>query len=81
MIEYLVAPLANTWSVKIYGIKLVDDNELAQFVVVEVIRSTEEGIWVTGLPDQARIISTGQGFVTDGQRVEAVSANELNGTR
>lgn len=42
---------------------------------VELVRSSTDGIWVTGLPDVARVITVGQGFVAVGQAVDAVEAN------
>lgn len=38
----------------------------ALFVPVDVIRDTTAGVWVTGLPEAADVIVTGQEFVTDG---------------
>jgi len=57
------------------GVKIVDEANRVKFVPVEILRSTAEGIWITGLPDQVRIISVGQGFVTDGQLVEPVPSD------
>jgi multidrug efflux system membrane fusion protein len=34
------------------------------------VRAQTDGIWVSGLPDEARIISIGQGFVNDGETVD-----------
>jgi multidrug efflux system membrane fusion protein len=42
---------------------------------VEILKSTAEGIWIAGLPAEVRIISVGQGFVTDGQVVEPVPSD------
>ncbi|WP_414898253.1 efflux RND transporter periplasmic adaptor subunit [Rhodovulum sp. YEN HP10] len=52
------------------GLRLVDEDSRARFVPVEVIRDTPEGIWVSGLPDDARVIVVGQEFVADGTPVE-----------
>ncbi|MBC6408077.1 MAG: efflux RND transporter periplasmic adaptor subunit [Rhodobacteraceae bacterium] len=48
------------------GVRVVDDAQLTQFVAVEVIRDTPDGIWVTGLPRRADVIIIGQEYVTDG---------------
>lgn len=40
-----------------------------QFVHVELVRAEPDTVWVSGLPDPARIITVGQGFVTEGERV------------
>jgi multidrug efflux system membrane fusion protein len=54
------------------GVKAVEADERVRFYPVEIIATSPEGISVTGLPDELRVISVGQGFVTEGQRVEAV---------
>ena len=39
------------------------------FVEIEILEDSEEGLWVTGIPDEVEIIIQGQGFVEDGQEV------------
>ena len=51
------------------GLKTVDDDDRVAFHPIEVIRTAPDGVWVVGLPPQARIIVTGQGFVTAGEPV------------
>lgn len=51
------------------GVKTVDDDNVVQFHPIEVVRAEIDGIWVTGLPDSARLITIGQGFVSDGETV------------
>jgi multidrug efflux system membrane fusion protein len=53
------------------GVKIVDETSRVRFVPVEIIESTTDAILVSGLPDEARIIVIGQGYVVDGQRVVA----------
>ena len=50
------------------GIKLVQEGVVA-FAPVEIVRADASGLWVTGLPARARVITVGQGFVRDGERV------------
>lgn len=45
------------------GLKTLTADNKVQFNKVEIIRSATDGVWVTGLPDQAAIIVVGQGFV------------------
>lgn len=52
------------------GLRWVDADSRARFAPVEVIRDTPDGIWVSGLPDSARVIVVGQEFVSDGTPVE-----------
>jgi len=56
------------------GIKVVDDEDKVIFYPVEIARSQTNGIWVSGLPETARIITVGQGYVLPGQRVIPVYA-------
>jgi multidrug efflux system membrane fusion protein len=54
------------------GVKIVDASSRVRFVPVEIVESTDNGgMLVTGLPAEAKIITVGQGFVTDGQLVSA----------
>ncbi len=51
------------------GVKTVDAEDRVVFTQIEVVRAEIDGIWVTGLPDTARIITVGQGFVNEGETV------------
>jgi multidrug efflux system membrane fusion protein len=48
------------------GVRIIDADSTAQFRPVTVLRDTPQGVYVTGLADQADIITVGQEFVTDG---------------
>ncbi|MEM8570773.1 MAG: efflux RND transporter periplasmic adaptor subunit [Pseudomonadota bacterium] len=48
------------------GLQLAVDGA-AQFASAGVLRDTDEGIWLTDLPDEIDVIVTGQNFVVDGQ--------------
>ena len=61
------------------GIKGVEDGGVVTFHPVEVVRADDVGIWVSGLPDPARVITVGHGFVHPGQRVKAVPASPNEG--
>jgi len=54
------------------GVKVVDERNTVRFHEVDIIRSASDGVWVTGLPDEVVVITVGQGFVSDGERVEPV---------
>lgn len=51
------------------GVRLVGADSAAQFTPVTLLRDTPNGVWLTGLPDQADVIIIGQEFVTDGVKV------------
>lgn len=52
------------------GVFIVDSLKQAQFVPVTIERSETDGVWVSGLPETADVITVGQGYVRDGQSVE-----------
>ena len=54
------------------GVKVVGPNDTVVFVPVEIMENTTEGIWVTGLPQQVTIITVGQEFVIEGEKVNPV---------
>ena len=61
------------------GVKIVDESNRVRFVPIEILRSGIDGVWVTGLPASVDVISVGQGFVIDGQVVEAVAEDVATG--
>lgn len=61
------------------GVKAVDEFNRVRFYPVELVGSSLQGALVTGLPANLRVISVGQGFVTEGQEVIPVEgAAELS---
>ena len=54
------------------GLRGVNDDQITVFYPVTVLGGGDDGIWVGGLPDSVRIITVGQDYVTDGQKVEPV---------
>ncbi len=62
------------------GAKVVDNTDVVRFYPVEIVGSSAEGQQqVSGLPDAIRLITVGQGFVTDGQKVLPVSQSASEG--
>ncbi len=59
------------------GIKLINDDGLVEFVVADIALSSSHGIWIAGLPEVATIITVGQGYVTDGTRVNAIREQDV----
>jgi membrane fusion protein, multidrug efflux system len=59
------------------GLKIVNDGGAVEFIVADIALSTSEGVWVTGLPDTATIITVGQGFVSAGSTVNAVPEGDI----
>lgn len=56
------------------GVFIVDDLQTARFVPINIERSETDGVWVSGLPETADVITVGQGYVRDGQPVESARA-------
>lgn len=54
------------------GVKQVDETNTVQFVPVTIIKSSDDAVWVSGLPETVRLIVVGQGFVAAGDKVDAV---------
>lgn len=59
------------------GVKIINDDGEVEFVVADVALSTNNGVWVAGLPDLATIITVGQGFVVPGTMVNAVPEGDI----
>ena len=51
------------------GIRYVKSGKFAQFIEVTILEDSEEGLWVTDIPEEIEIIIQGQGFVEDDQEV------------
>ena len=51
------------------GIRIIKQDIFAQFIEIIILEDSEEGLWVTGIPEKVEIIIQGQGFVEDGQEV------------
>ena len=51
------------------GVRAVTDNNIVKFLPIKIIEDTEDGVWVTGIPNLTQIIVRGQGFVENGQEV------------
>jgi multidrug efflux system membrane fusion protein len=57
------------------GVKVADSADTVRFYPVEIVGNTAEGTHVTGLPESIRLITVGQGFVTEGQKVIPVQVS------
>lgn len=58
------------------GVKTVTDDDRVAFHPIALVRSEAGGVWVTGLPERARVITRGQGFVATGESVRSVTETE-----
>ena len=51
------------------GIRHIDNNNKVIFSGVEIVGDKGELVWVTGLPEKVTIITVGQEFVMEDQKV------------
>ena len=51
------------------GIRTVNEDDQVEFKEIEILEDSMEGIWITGLPKNTRIITIGQEYVFQGQTV------------
>jgi len=61
----------------VFGVKFVDDDNRVHFVAAEIVKTEPTRLWLTGLPADLRLITVGQGFVRDGDVVDAQPESEL----
>ena len=61
----------------IIGIRAVDDDNAVQFIPIKIIEDTQDGVWVTGIPNFTKIIVLGQGFVENGQNVQVTELTTI----
>ena len=60
------------------GVRVVNKDSLVEFYTVEIIQDTEKGVWVTGLPFNSRIITVGQDYVNNNEKVDIAIDYRLN---
>jgi membrane fusion protein, multidrug efflux system len=83
----LTIPLQQTWAIKVtpavmaldesgsIGVKTVEQG-IVKFVPIDMIKSDSQGVWLAGMGQQADVITLGQGFVRDGDKVEVSFAQD-----
>jgi multidrug efflux system membrane fusion protein len=54
----------------ILGVRKVNANNIVEFLPITIIEDTENGVWVSGIPNSTNLIVRGQGFVENGQTVQ-----------
>jgi multidrug efflux system membrane fusion protein len=62
------------------GVKAVNEASEVVFHRVEVVRAQTDGVWVSGLPETVRIITIGQGFVREGEKVRTAEPESSSAT-
>ena len=59
------------------GLKIINDDGKVEFIVADIALSSNNGVWLAGLPETATIITVGQGFVNTGSVVDAVPESDI----
>ena len=59
------------------GVKIINAAGKVEFVVADIALSSNEGIWIAGLPVTATIITVGQGYVADGAVVNSIPEDDI----
>ncbi|GAK83606.1 membrane-fusion protein [Vibrio ponticus] len=57
------------------GVKTLLNQDTVKFVPIQLVKAEQDGVWLTGLGQEVDIITTGQGFVRDGDKVMAVPSS------
>jgi len=58
------------------GVRTVNEDQIVKFMPVTIISDEPKGIWVTGLPDRVKVITVGQEYVSDNQKVNVTLENK-----
>ena len=58
------------------GIRHLTGDNVVTFSEVTIIDDASDGVWVTGLPQTATVISVGQDYLGEGALVDPVSETE-----
>lgn len=61
----------------ILGVRTVADDNRAAFSAVTILRDTQNGIWLTGLPETISVIVSGQEYVIDGVKMDVTYRETL----
>lgn len=54
------------------GVRVIENEQVVRFLPVKILGDEKDGVWVAGLPETINLITTGQEYVVDGQKVDAV---------
>ena len=57
------------------GVRTVDADSKVGFIKSAIVEDDQGSMWLTGVPDGARVIVQGQDFVREGNLVEPVAAS------
>ncbi len=58
------------------GVKTIDDDNRVVFTPINIVKSEPSGVWMTGLGENVKVITLGQGFVRIGDQVDPVISEQ-----
>jgi len=61
------------------GIRSLTSDNIVQFEPVRLIGEEPKGVWVDGLDGDVRLITSGQGYVAAGQKVDVADDEDVSG--
>ncbi len=61
------------------GVRIVDRDDIVRFKRIRILANDTSGVWVSGLPERSRIITVGQEYVVEGQKVIPKEDTALSG--
>ena len=59
------------------GVKIVNEDNVVTFLPAHIVANGTTGVWLSGLPEAITLITVGQEFVTDGQKVTPIDEETL----
>lgn len=60
----------------IVGIKIIENENKVKFFPADIVSTSDEGIYIAGLPFTSTIITVGQGYVKSGMRVHLITESD-----
>lgn len=73
LVPSVLLSLADDGSV---GLRILDDENRVQYTAVQIIGDDPKGVWVSGLPERALLITVGQEYVANGEEVSVTLEGE-----
>jgi multidrug efflux system membrane fusion protein len=58
------------------GVKTLSTDNTVLFTPINIVKSEQDGVWMTGLGENTKVITLGQGFVRIGDKVDPSSATQ-----
>ena len=58
------------------GVRTINGNNIVEFHTINLLSDADDGVWVTGLPNRASVITVGQELVTAGERVDPIFSGQ-----